>query len=45
MKTFLKIVGSLLVAIAISATILIVLPLLLLYVGIRLIGGIASKIN
>ena len=45
MKTFLRIVGLLLVAITISATILIVLPLLLLYVGIRLIGGIASKIN
>ena len=45
MQTFLRIVGLLLVAIAISATILIVLPLLLLYVGIRLIGGIASKIN
>lgn len=45
MKTFLKIFGLLLVAIAISSTILILLPLLLLYVGIRLIGGIASKIN
>lgn len=45
MKTFLKIIGILLMGIAISATILIVFPLILLYVGIRIIGGIASKIN
>ena len=44
METFLKIIGILLMGIAISATILIVFPLLLLYVGIRIIGGIASKI-
>lgn len=45
MKTLLKIIGILLMGIAISATILIVFPLLLFYVGIRIIGGIASKIN
>lgn len=45
MKTLLKIVGILLMGMTISATILIIFPLLLLYVGIRIIGGIATKIN
>lgn len=45
MNTLLKIIGILLMGIAISATILIVFPLLLLYVGVRIIGGIASKIK
>jgi len=45
MKTLLKIVGALILGLLASAAILITFPLLLLYMGVRIIGGMASKIN
>lgn len=45
MKTFLKIAIALIIGILASVTILIIFPLLLLYVGVKIIGGAASKIN
>lgn len=45
MNTILKIVGILIIGTLASAAILITFPLLLLCVGIRIIGGMASKIN
>lgn len=45
MKILLKTVGALTLGILASATILITFPLLLLYVGVKIIGGAASKIN
>ena len=45
MKILLKTVGALTLGILASVTILIAFPLLLLYVGVKMIGGMASKIN
>lgn len=45
MKILLKTVGALTLGILASVTILITFPLLLLYVGVKIIGGAASKIN
>ncbi|WP_170957562.1 hypothetical protein [Duncaniella freteri] len=45
MKILLKTVGALTLGILASVTILITFPLLLLYVGVKMIGGMASKIN
>lgn len=45
MKIFLKITIALIIGILASVTILITFPLLLLYVGVKIIGGAASKIN
>ncbi|MEZ3562406.1 MULTISPECIES: hypothetical protein [Bacteroidales] len=45
MKTLLKIIGALILGLMASAAILITFPLLLLCVGVRIIGGMASKIN
>lgn len=45
MKILLKTVGALTLGILASVTILITFPLLLLYVGVKIIGGTASKIN
>lgn len=45
MKMLLKICGALILGILASITILITFPLLLLYVGVRIVGGAASKIN
>ncbi|WP_288057999.1 hypothetical protein, partial [Xylanibacter rodentium] len=45
MKILLKTVGALTLGILASVTILITIPILLLYVGVRIIGGMASKIN
>ena len=43
MKTLLKIIGALILGLMASAAILITFPLLLLCVGVRIIGGMASK--
>lgn len=45
MKTLLKIAIALILGTLASVTILIMFPLLLLYVGVKIIGGAASKIN
>ena len=45
MKILLKTVGALTLGILASVTILITFPILLLYVGVRIIGGMAYKIN
>ncbi len=45
MKILLKTIGALTLGILASVTILITFPLLLLYVGVKIIGGAASKIN
>lgn len=45
MKTLLKCMALIAFGLIMSATMLITFPLLLLYVGAKLIGGIASKIN
>ena len=45
MKILLKTVGALTLGILASVTILITFPLLLLYVGVKMLGGRASKIN
>ena len=45
MKILLKTIGALTLWILASVTILITFPLLLLYVGVKIIGGAASKIN
>lgn len=45
MKTLIKTVGILLFAVVMTITVLITLPLLLLYLGVSVIGGIVSKIK
>lgn len=45
MKILLKCIALIIFGLIMSATILIMFPLLLLYVGVKLIGGIASKLN
>lgn len=45
MKTLLKCIALIVLGLIISATILITFPILLLYVEVKLIGGMASKIN
>lgn len=45
MNIVLKIVGALVIGTLVSLTILITFPLLLLCVGVRIIGGMTSKIN
>ncbi|WP_348674249.1 hypothetical protein [Duncaniella dubosii] len=45
MKLILKTVGALTLGILASVTIIITFPILLLYMGVRIIGGMASKIN
>ena len=45
MKTLIKCLALIVFGLIMNATILITFPLLLLYVGVKLIGGIASKIN
>lgn len=45
MKTIFKCLALIVFGLFMSATILITFPLLLLYVGVKFIGGIASKIN
>ena len=45
MKTLLKIIFILIIGIIMSLAVLISFPLLLLYVGVKIIGGMASKIN
>ena len=45
MKTLIKCLALIVFGLIMSATILITFPLLLLYVGVKFIGGMASKIN
>lgn len=45
MKTLIKCLALIIFGLIMSATILITFPLLLLYVGVKFIGGIASKIT
>lgn len=45
MKTLLKILIILIIGMIISMAVLITFPLLLLYVGVKIIGGMASKIH
>lgn len=44
-KLFLKIIGLILIGLAVSIIVLITFPLLLLYAGVKIIGGMASKIK
>ena len=45
MKTVLNIIFILIVGMIMSLAVLITFPLLLLYVGVKIIGGMASKIK
>lgn len=45
MRTLFKIFAAILTSLAVSVTVLITFPLLLLFVGVKIIGGAASKIN
>lgn len=45
MKTLLNIIFILIVGMIMSLVVLITFPLLLLYVGVKIIGGMASKIK
>lgn len=45
MKTLLNIIFILMVGMLMSLAVLITFPLLLLYVGVKIIGGMASKIK
>lgn len=45
MKTLFKCIALIVFGLIMSATILITFPLLLLYVGVKVIGGLTSKIN
>ncbi len=45
MKTLLNIIFILIVGMIMSLAVLITFPLLLLYVGVKIIGGMASKIK
>lgn len=45
MKTVLNIIFILTVGMIMSLAVLITFPLLLLYVGVKIIGGMASKIK
>lgn len=45
MKTLLKIIFILIIGMIMSLAVLITFPLLLLYVGVKIIGGMASKIH
>lgn len=45
MKALLKIIYILIIGMIMSMAVLITFPLLLLYVGVKIIGGMASKIH
>ena len=45
MKTLLKCMALIVFGLIMSATMLITFPLLLLFVGVKIIGGMASKIR
>lgn len=44
-KLFFKIIGLILIGSAVSIIVLISFPLLLLYAGVKIVGGMASKIK
>ncbi len=45
MKTFLKITFLIIIGMIMSLSVLLTLPLLLLYAGVKIIGGMASSIK